>query len=81
MTVDEGRTIEWYDLESDLGETTNVLEQHPRVAADLARQYQSWNADNVDPSFPSFRVYHQLKKAFDEQMEFQPTPAADPQSR
>ncbi len=33
---------ELYDLESDPGETTNVIDQHPKVVADMRRAYDAW---------------------------------------
>ncbi|MEO0447826.1 MAG: sulfatase/phosphatase domain-containing protein, partial [Verrucomicrobiota bacterium] len=44
------RTKDWrlvgdqtlYDLTKDPGETTNVFEEHPEVAADLLKEYDAW---------------------------------------
>ncbi len=31
-----------YDIENDPGETTNVMDQHPEVAAELRKAYEAW---------------------------------------
>ncbi len=55
---------ELYDLPSDPGETTNVIEQHPKVVADMRRAYDAWwkearagmvNEDAVGPDVNPFK--------------------------
>lgn len=38
---DDGRT-ELYDLKNDLGESTNLVDQHPEKARELLEQLQNW---------------------------------------
>ncbi len=55
---------ELYDLKSDPGETTNVIDEHPRVVADMRRAYDTWwqqaragmvNEDVVGPKMNPFK--------------------------
>jgi arylsulfatase A-like enzyme len=79
--LDQGQATELYDLESDLGESSNVADQHPEIAAALAEQYAGWDTVNPKPLFPGYRVYHDRKKAFYEQMEFAPSQVTRPKSK
>jgi hypothetical protein len=36
---------ELYDIETDPGETTNVITQHPKVAAKIRAAYNAWWAE------------------------------------
>ena len=36
--IDQVKTVELYDLNNDLGETTNVADAHPEIVARLERQ-------------------------------------------
>jgi arylsulfatase A-like enzyme len=48
-----GQPVELFDLEADLGETKNLLVQHPQVAADLAAEIRRFLASPRDRSgFP-----------------------------
>jgi arylsulfatase A-like enzyme len=38
-----------YDLSKDIGETTDLAAQHPDKVAELARDWERWNARNIDP--------------------------------
>jgi arylsulfatase A-like enzyme len=38
-----------YNLASDIGETTNVAEQHPEKVKELAAAWTTWNKENADP--------------------------------
>jgi arylsulfatase A-like enzyme len=38
-----------YNLAEDIGETTNVAEQHPDRVAELSQAWEAWNKGNVDP--------------------------------
>jgi arylsulfatase len=62
---------ELYDLEVDPGETTNVIEKHPRVVAGMRAAYDSWwqaaragmvNEDAVGPDVNPFKAlyWHQF---------------------
>ena len=42
-----------YDLNADLGETTNVAEQHPDVVEKLKAAYEAWDAEQKTPAWPS----------------------------
>lgn len=39
------REKELYDIEKDPGEKTNVIEQHPEIAADMMKAYDKWWAE------------------------------------
>ena len=51
----DGSEPQLYDLESDVGETLNLVADHPEVAEDLKIALFEWNgtmpADAGDPSF------------------------------
>ncbi len=40
-----GKPVELFDLTADPGETTSVLAQHPKLAAELAGELQAWLAE------------------------------------
>lgn len=46
--IDEIQTIELYDLESDMGETNNVVELHPEVVARLMKEVERVRAELGD---------------------------------
>ena len=69
---------ELYDLESDPGETKNVIDQHPEVAEKLRAAYEQWwqevqprfvNEDAVGPAINPFQAIYY------EQFGGSPTPA------
>ncbi len=49
-----------YDINNDIGQTTNVIDQHPEVAARLMLGYEKWwssfLADNVDERYSYIQV-------------------------
>jgi len=56
---------ELYDVQADPGETTNVLDEHPEVVADMRRAYDAWwhearagmvNEDAVGPPVNPFKA-------------------------
>jgi arylsulfatase A-like enzyme len=57
---------ELYDLPADKGETTNVIEKHPEVVAQLRAAYESWWKEvtplmvNEDAIGPAVNPYHEL---------------------
>ncbi len=55
---------ELYDLTADPGETTNVIDQHPKIVADMRRAYDDWwsavrprmvNEDAIGPKVNPFK--------------------------
>jgi hypothetical protein len=42
----QGSELELYDLEKDPGETKNLIDQHPDIAAPLKRRLSRWIADS-----------------------------------
>lgn len=38
-----------YDLDKDIGETTNLATQHPEIVAELSEAWDRWNKKNVAP--------------------------------
>ena len=50
---DDMKELGLYDLESDIGETTNLAAQNPEIVAGLQRAYDTWNKDNVAALFES----------------------------
>lgn len=57
---------ELYDIDADPGETTNVIDRHPEVVAELRAAYEAWWERmmplvqvNENPSPPSTPPYHQ----------------------
>ncbi|WP_404308914.1 arylsulfatase [Neorhodopirellula lusitana] len=51
VSVDPDSPIELYDLSSDPGETTNVAEQHPEIAARLSQQLKEARTESPLPRF------------------------------
>ena len=58
---------ELYDLQADPGETTNVIDQHPQVVADMRAAYDVWwqearagmvNEDAVGPNVNPFKALY-----------------------
>ncbi len=43
------RPWELYDLSTDLGETTDLSDQKPELAARLKREYKTWDAQLIEP--------------------------------
>lgn len=41
-----------YSLSDDIGEQTNVAEQHPDVVDSLTGRFREWNSANIDPLWP-----------------------------
>ena len=58
-----------FDLDSDLGETTDLAASSPSTMDGLAELFESWNADNKPAIFPSYTRYHELLKAFHQQVQ------------
>ncbi|MEM7278790.1 MAG: sulfatase-like hydrolase/transferase [Pseudomonadota bacterium] len=42
-----------YNLADDIGELSNIVEQHPEVVERLTRAFDEWNVNNVDPLWPA----------------------------
>ncbi|QDU86717.1 Arylsulfatase [Pirellulimonas nuda] len=45
-----------FDLESDIGETRNLADDHPQVVAELKAAYQQWRASMSNPRTPSGKL-------------------------
>lgn len=50
-----GQWVLLYDLQADPGETRNVAAEHPDVVRRLAKRFELWDRQNVDPMFTSRR--------------------------
>lgn len=50
--------MELYDLDKDLGESTNLVDRQPDRVQQLKALYEQWNKANQPPFFPSYRDYH-----------------------
>ena len=53
-----------FDLDSDLGETTDLAASSPSTVDELSEMFSRWNADNKPAFFPSYTRYHELLKEF-----------------
>ncbi len=42
-----------FDLETDIGEKTNLADQHPEVVRKMQQQFQSWEAELPNPAWPA----------------------------
>jgi arylsulfatase A-like enzyme len=47
--------VELYDLSSDIGETQDLAADRPDVVDELERAYGSWEAEMVEPAWPTLR--------------------------
>jgi len=47
--------VELYDLEADIGEVNDLVAEHPDVVDDLERAYEAWEAEMVEPAWPTLR--------------------------
>jgi arylsulfatase A-like enzyme len=47
--------IELYDLAADIGETNDLAAEHPEVVEELERAFQEWQAEMVEPAWPTLR--------------------------
>lgn len=47
-----GRPAELYNLERDLGETTDLARTHPEILARLMTELSAWDKELIDPVFP-----------------------------
>lgn len=61
VAKDYGDERELYDLDTDIGESRDVLQEHPEIADRLAQQYAAWDAGNQPPLFPGYREYHRAR--------------------
>jgi arylsulfatase A-like enzyme len=52
------QTPSLYDLDADLGETTDLFAQRPVEVKRLQALFDGWNQANIPPFFPGFREYH-----------------------
>jgi len=50
-----GQITVLYDLSVDIGEETNVVDQHPEIVERLERELQSWNSELAEPIWLSNR--------------------------
>jgi arylsulfatase A-like enzyme len=48
--VGQQAEVELFDLEADLGETTDLAAKHPEQVAELAGLYDAWLAEMADPA-------------------------------
>jgi arylsulfatase A-like enzyme len=64
-------TAQLFDLQHDLGETSNLASGKPQVVTELRDLYDSWNRTNQPAFFPAFREYHILLKEFHERLEIE----------
>ena len=53
-----------YDLDADVGETTDLAADRTAEVARLQGLYNAWNADNIAPFFPGFRGYIPARNTF-----------------
>ena len=51
-----------FDLENDIGETTNVIDRHPEVAKELRALYAKWDKQMAGPCDPQGRPKGARKK-------------------
>ena len=52
---DDGKGPVLYDLNNDIGETTDLAAQHPEIVAGLKQAYDAWNQHNIPALFESPR--------------------------
>ncbi len=69
--------LELFDLESDLGETTDLKEEHPELLASLQQTFDGWIAEMADPIDGSPKVWSsEVGKASKKKDGKKPAPAA-----
>ncbi|KAJ8900995.1 hypothetical protein NDN08_004857 [Rhodosorus marinus] len=47
--------IQLYNLMDDIGESTNIANEHPNRVESMLRTWNTWNVRNVPPSYPKTR--------------------------
>ena len=50
-----GQVTVLYDLSTDIGERENLSEEHPEIVERLESELEAWNAELVEPMWPSNR--------------------------
>ena len=51
VSISPDSPIELYDLSADLGETKNLAEQYPEIAAELSNLMARARSEHPDPNF------------------------------
>ena len=49
LHTNQGKPTQLYNLETDIGETTNLIAKHPEIAEELRSLYASWDAQMPGP--------------------------------
>ena len=73
LRVKSGSSEELFDLSGDIAEERDLLSARAESGGRLKALYEEWNAGNAEPTFPSYRIYHQRKGEFYEGLEFERT--------
>ena len=51
----DGNPVELYDLDKDIGETTNLAAREPDIVKDLQQAFEDWESGMVEPAWPPLR--------------------------
>jgi arylsulfatase A-like enzyme len=63
LKTKDATSLELYDLDADIGETTNLAATRPADVERLKGLFERWNADNIPPFFVSYSEYHRRMNA------------------
>lgn len=55
---------ELYNLRKDIGEQNNIIDKKPKLAKELLKQWEAWNADNVAMRNPVYGTYYNARDDF-----------------
>lgn len=51
-----------YNLEHDIGETQDLFQQYPELAAQMLQQLNAWKREHQEPQWPSSAIWDQVKQ-------------------
>lgn len=53
--IQAGDHVWLFDLETEIGETTNLAEEHPEIVDELLQAFEAWESEMKAPAWPSRR--------------------------
>ncbi len=68
LVIIDGKTA-LFDLDNDLGESTDLSDSAGETMEQLTKLFETWNSNNQPAFFHGYRDYHQLLESFHRQLE------------